>query len=229
MNGFFKIERDFMASEFWLSEPFTKPQAWIDLIGMANYSQKTKYYKGAFQNVKRGQIVTSKAALANRWKWSKHKVHAYLLALERAAMITTEGTATGTVLTIVNYGLYQDAGNAQGTQKRSRRERSGNGEGTERDPQEEGKKNKEAPLMGSQAHPTAADVSAFCEACGLTVDAERFVDYYEATGWKIGGQPVENWQALCRRWNGTQNYKSDAPAKVDISAIALTEGFYDSE
>jgi hypothetical protein len=34
---FFKIDRKLLESEWWVSEPFSKPQAWVDLIGLANY------------------------------------------------------------------------------------------------------------------------------------------------------------------------------------------------
>lgn len=36
---------------------------------------------------------------------------------------------------------------------------------------------------------------------GLTAqDAETFVDFYEAKGWKIGNQPMKDWKAAVRTW-----------------------------
>ena len=169
----------------------------------------------------RGEVATSYTKLAETLGISMRNARTAISHLKMTGEVTVKSHPKFTVISIVNYTSYQD--NRQAERQASDKQVTSNRH------QSKNKRIKEAPLMGSQAHPTAADVSAFCEACGLNVDAERFVDYYEATGWKIGGQPVENWQALCRRWNGTQDYKSDAPAKVDISAIALTEGFYDSE
>ena len=142
MSGFFKIERDFLSSPFWLSEVFTKPQAWIDLIGMANYADKSKYYKGVFQDVKRGQIVTSQQALAERWKWSRHRGSNFLRTLEAAKMVTTKRTTHGTLITVVNYGLYQDAGTAKGATKGRQKDSVGKSDGHHRDTQEEIKKEK---------------------------------------------------------------------------------------
>jgi hypothetical protein len=220
MSGFFKIERDFLTSTFWLSEPFTKPQAWVDLIGLANYADKTKYYKSTFQKIKRGQIVTSKQALAERWKWSKHKVHAFLRTLEAAEMVTIESTTKGTLLTIVNYAMYQDAGNTKGTQKGARRERVGNAEGTLRDPQEEYREEKEIP---SVYIPTRADISAYVSEEGLRADPDAIFDYYESVGWEINGKPIKDWRAVCRRWKQYDEPKKESQEEHDAEVNRLLD------
>ena len=214
MSGFFKIERDFLGSPFWLSEEFTKPQAWIDLIGLANYADKTKYYKGAFQKVKRGQIVTSQQALANRWKWSRHRVSDFLRTLEAAEMVTTERTANGTLLTVVNYGFYQSDGSAKGPRTGQRKDGGGTFDGHRRDIQEESKERKEI-KKGYTTPPTRADVAAYIEEKGLQVDPDRFMDYYEAIGWEINGRPIKDWRAACRRWSGTKDYGKEEPKSFD--------------
>lgn len=49
--------------------------------------------------------------------------------------------------------------------------------------------------------PTVWEVENFCRTQGLTlVDAQRFVDYYEANGWKVGRNPMCSWQAAARNW-----------------------------
>ena len=49
--------------------------------------------------------------------------------------------------------------------------------------------------------PTVWEVENFCRTQGLTlVDAQRFVDYYEANGWKVGRNPMRSWQAAARNW-----------------------------
>lgn len=212
MSGFFKIERDFLTSAFWLSEPFTKPQAWVDLIGLANYAEKTKYYKSTFQKIKRGQIVTSQQALAERWKWSRHKVSAFLRTLERAEMVTVEGTTQGTLLTVVNYAIYQDAGSAKGTTKGRKKYGTGTEAGHRRDIQEEyieEIKNQEERAAGAELiSPSLEDVIAYREEAGLTVDAQAFWDYYEGTGWMRSGQPIKDWKAVMRGWEGKPSYKT---------------------
>lgn len=55
--------------------------------------------------------------------------------------------------------------------------------------------------------PTVEEVRAYCQERNNSVDAERFVDYYEANGWKVGKNPMKDWKATVRNWekNGYSN------------------------
>ena len=48
--------------------------------------------------------------------------------------------------------------------------------------------------------PTVEDVKAYCMERGNTVDAQRFVDYYTANGWRVGKNPMKDWRATVRTW-----------------------------
>ena len=48
--------------------------------------------------------------------------------------------------------------------------------------------------------PTPDDVRAYCSENGYQVDAERFVAYYEANGWRVGRNPMRDWRAAVRTW-----------------------------
>lgn len=48
--------------------------------------------------------------------------------------------------------------------------------------------------------PTLYDVKAYCMERGNNVDAERFVNYYTANGWKVGKNPMKDWKAAVRTW-----------------------------
>nr|DAH18538.1 MAG TPA: DNA-binding domain protein [Caudoviricetes sp.] len=56
--------------------------------------------------------------------------------------------------------------------------------------------------------PTAEDVRAYCAERGNCVDAQAFVDFYEAKGWKVGSSPMKDWKAAVRTWE-----KRDAERK----------------
>lgn len=67
------------------------------------------------------------------------------------------------------------------------------------------KKEKEKP----KPPPTVEQVREYAAKAGLNLDAERFVDYYTANGWKVGGRtPMKDWQAAARNWA-----RRDKPAK----------------
>ena len=49
--------------------------------------------------------------------------------------------------------------------------------------------------------PTVAEAEAFMKAENLLVDAEVFVNFYEARGWCVGRTAIQNWQATARLWH----------------------------
>lgn len=48
--------------------------------------------------------------------------------------------------------------------------------------------------------PTLKQVKEFAKANNLKLDAEAFIDYYEANGWMIGVNKMNNWRAALSRW-----------------------------
>ena len=60
------------------------------------------------------------------------------------------------------------------------------------------------------AAPTVEEVRAYCKERGNSVDAQRFVDYYGANGWKVGKNPMKDWKAAVRTW---ENNGYDTPKK----------------
>lgn len=48
--------------------------------------------------------------------------------------------------------------------------------------------------------PTVDEVKAYCIERQNNVDANRFVDFYESKGWKVGSNPMKDWKAAVRTW-----------------------------
>lgn len=48
--------------------------------------------------------------------------------------------------------------------------------------------------------PTADEVRAYAKEKGFSIDAERFVNFYESKGWKVGSSPMKDWRASVRNW-----------------------------
>lgn len=147
--GFIKLDRQLMEHWLWEDEPFSRAQAWIDLIYLANHENKDFMQSGVLIHGKRGNVYRSKLWLAERWKWSRGKVDRFLKLLQKEQMITENririGTTNGTVITIVNYGKFQDvravkkAVNGQSTS--SQRTVGGHIQEPNKEPNKEGKRN----------------------------------------------------------------------------------------
>ena len=80
------------------------------------------------------------------------------------------------------------------------------------------------PARARFVKPTIEEVQAYCRERGNSVDANRFVDYYEANGWKVGKNPMKDWKAAIRTWekNGystPQKAQSSVTGTLDFEAM----------
>ena len=116
-KGWFSINRKLLKSNLWLSCYFTRGQAWIDLIGLANYKKSSFFIRNIEIKVKRGQLAYSELTLSRRWKWSRTKTTNFLKYLENEHQIKQQRTNLTTVITILNYDEYQKQDTKEDTKK----------------------------------------------------------------------------------------------------------------
>ena len=115
MPGWIKIHRQIQNCLIWDDKPFNMASAWIDLLLLANHKDKETIFDKKPILVKRGQRITSVRELSARWGWGKDKTLRFLRLLESEKMIVKESDSRKTLLTIVNYGIYQDCENENET------------------------------------------------------------------------------------------------------------------
>ena len=118
-KGYIKIYRDICDNFIWKEKPFSRGQAWIDLLLMVNHADKKILFMGNLITVKRGSKITSLRQLSERWGWSKDKTYRFLSVLRHEGMIET-ATPPGTLITIVNYGFYQGRRDSKRDTRRTR-------------------------------------------------------------------------------------------------------------
>lgn len=112
--GWIAIHRKIQECDLWNDKPFARGQAWLDLLLLANHDDKKIFFNGRSITVERGQRITSIKSLGERWAWSRHKVSDFLNYLESEQMITQERDNRKTLITIVNYSIYQDIKSEKG-------------------------------------------------------------------------------------------------------------------
>ena len=107
MEGWIKLHRTIQDNPLWRSEPFSRGQAWVDLLLLANHKESFFYKRGNKVTVLRGQVGRSEVELSDRWKWSRTKVRKFLTELQEEQQIKIRKSRITQVLTIVNYDNWQ--------------------------------------------------------------------------------------------------------------------------
>ena len=127
-GSYIKLDRGLKNNPIWLEKPFSKGQAWVDLLILAQGVKKEKQYRGKVQNMKPGVVYTSILYLSKRWGWYRMKVYRFLETLKNLGMVEIQGcadfvtqsvthndttddtknsTTNGTIISIVNWASYQ--------------------------------------------------------------------------------------------------------------------------
>ncbi|MDA8126073.1 MAG: hypothetical protein M0009_12895 [Deltaproteobacteria bacterium] len=114
-SGWIKLHRAIMDHADWLSEPFTRAQAWVDLLLLANHKTGFIRRRGIMVAVERGQVGYSEVVLAERWQWSKGKVRRFISELTRLSQVSRKisektvpkKTSVSNLILIINYEKYQ--------------------------------------------------------------------------------------------------------------------------
>lgn len=113
-EGWISVHRKIFDNWVWEDKPFSKGQAWIDLLLLAYHEDVEKLYRGQVRTYHRGEVHVSISFLADRWGWDWRKVKRYIMALEKTNMVISNSTPDGTTLTIVKYDDFQSHGRANG-------------------------------------------------------------------------------------------------------------------
>lgn len=134
--GWIKLDRKLLDHWLWKDKPFSRGQAWVDLILQASHKDNFVVVDGSKIGIEAGSLVTSLRRLGDRWGWSYNKVDHFLKLLENEKMLTQKRDTKKTVITLENYGIFQHQRTQPVTQK-------GHGWGSDGDQMGTFKNNKE--------------------------------------------------------------------------------------
>jgi len=203
MAGWIKLHRKLQRSKVWTSEPFSRGQAWVDLLLSANHSEGVIFVRGVPVIIQRGQVGTSEVALAARWSWSRGKVRRFLKWLKTEQQIEHQTTNVTSVLTITNYDEHQGDDTADGTasstadgQQTDSRRYWNKKEENEKN-EKKGKKKRASPFIP----PSVEEVKAHCRKNKIHIDAAAFWAHHENNDWKLkNGRKMKDWRLAITTW-----------------------------
>lgn len=228
MKGWICLSRQITEHWLWNSDRFDKAHAWLDLLLLANHTDKKTMHRGQLVVCKRGDVNLSLTELAKRWRWSRKAVKHFVETLERDGMVSNRVTRERTTITLINYEKYQSTefeGNNEGDIKGSIK---GNNEGsiTNNVNNDNNIKNNNRTFV----KPTIEEVKTYCLERNNSVDPEAFISFYESKGWMIGKNKMKDWKAAVRTWERSrkESGQNSTPKKNKFDNFEQREYDYDA-
>lgn len=80
--------------------------------------------------------------------------------------------------------------------------------------------------QNSFSKPSVEDVRAYCQERKNSVDPQRFFDYYEANGWRVGKSAMKDWRAAVRTWERNERGGGKKAARASGDYGHATEEDY---
>lgn len=77
--------------------------------------------------------------------------------------------------------------------------------------------------------PSIEEVRKYCQERKSNIDAEAFVNFYEAKGWMIGKNKMKDWKAAVRTWERSQKSQPRNPGDIGIVLKDNTTSKYDND
>jgi len=107
MKGWICLHRKVAEHWLWNDKPFTKGQAFIDLLLRVNHKENKFMLGNTPEVVLRGSLISSMKKLELSWGWSNSKVRNFLKTLKKENMIDYKCDTKCTRITLLNYDTYQ--------------------------------------------------------------------------------------------------------------------------
>lgn len=173
-DGWIKLYRILRDNEIWKNkEPYDKRSAWIDLLLRSTHQNIKFLFGNEIIELIPGQIITSELKLATEWKWSRHKVRGYFELLERVGQIRTpKRTTKYTIITIINWELYQEKEEGKDTKK----DNEGTSKGHQKDTYKNVKKDKKVKKEDTLSSKCALIINYLNEKTGRNEKGQRKFD-----------------------------------------------------
>ena len=211
-NGWICLHRSILSWEWWDDLP-TRNLFFYCLLS-ANHEEES--WHGI--QIPRGSLMTSYDALSRGTGFSVKQMRRAVENLKKTGELGTKRAGNGVILTINNYGKYQDYTNGQGQTLGSSRAdlgqtlgRLGATNNNNNNITSKQYNNNNPPFIP----PLLEEVSAYCKERGNGIDPEHFIDYYQSKGWMIGKNKMKDWKAAVRNWE--RDHKQQQPPKIDYS------------
>lgn len=219
MNGnYIKISRSLLDWEWY--QDINTCRLFVHMLLRSNW--KDGKFKGT--TVPRGSFVSSIGKLSEETGLTFDEVRTAIKHLQGTGELAKQSTNKFTIYTIVNYDMYQDMSQATPNQTPINAQTIPKLFPTIEEGKNSKKGRNEIKNTMRFTPPDVESVKGYCHERGNNVDAQAFVDFYEAKGWMVGKNKMKDWKAAVRTWERNQKQGMKAKVEKDVATRFLERG-----
>lgn len=218
-KGWVAVHRKIKDNWLWKDKPFSKGQAWIDILIASNHADNKFFIKGQLINVKRGQTARSEVTMSNEWGWSRSKVRKFLKILEKEQMIIQQKNNLTTVISVINYDELQKIEQQKDSRKTTERQQKNTNNNDNNDNNDNNKKNikkkfgyyKNVLLNEKEYNGLIKDFGE--------KEAYKWIEKL-SEGIAIHGYKYKNFNATIRKWKKNEVVEKPKKGKINVSSYS---------
>lgn len=179
---------------------------WVDILMEANWTP-SEWHGVVYEE---GTFPTSVEKLSINTGLSVRTVRTCLERLKKSGEIDIQTTNKGTKIIVNKWALYQgscdegDKPNDKPSDKQPTNVRQTADKQSTTLKEYKEVKNK----RNIYNRPSLEEVVAYCNERHNGVDPQRWYNYYESNGWKVGRNPMKDWKACVRTWERNTNVRT---------------------
>lgn len=214
VNGYIKMYRTVLDNPVVCkdSEVFA---VWCYLLLKATHDEYDVVFGSDRITLKKGQLITSRKSIASHFKINESKVERTLILLKNEQMIEQQSSSKNRLISILKWEDYQSSEQVNEQQVNNKWTTSEQQVNTNKNVKNI--KNVKNVKNNTFIKPSIDDIRAYIDDEALLVDPNKFYDYYESNGWKIGGKALmKDWQATLRNWD--RNNDKPKPKEKNVKS-----------
>lgn len=197
-KGYIRLHRSLLDWEWY--DDINVKVLFLHCLLRANYEDKE--WHGII--IPRGSFLTSYSSLSSETGLTYKQVRFALDKLKLTGEVAHKGQSHYSIITVKNWNEYQIEWQADG-QTIGRQLATDNKIKNIKTTISSVQKNKNAtPPNKVFKKPTLEEVENYIKEKNLSVDGEKFFNYYESIGWKVGRNPMKSWQSALNYWQRTE-------------------------
>ena len=165
-----------------------------------------------------GQFIFGRKAASKELNISEQSIKTILYHFTIEKKLTLKPTNKFTIITVVNWPLYQGENTATNQQLTSNQPATNqqlttnkNGKKGKNGKKEDKEKENTKEKTQNFKPPTSEQITDFLREQNLTINIDTFLDHYQSNGWMVGKNKMKDWKATVRNWARRDKEKKNKP------------------